>query len=264
MFLRFSKRSHSILLRTSMSSNSSIKPDKIRFFDDWAEDWWDPNGRGRAMHKMIPLRFNLLLNELKKKGLVKSDNRIVKGLEVLDVGCGAGLLSEQLAAFGANVTAIDPSNKLIEVAKMHAETNLSRIEGSLQYYSTTVEDFVINSREYDVICVFLVLDHINTQKEFLINCFRMLKPKGSLFIIHMNPCWIHLCAYYWHTWVTKAISKNVITFSHLISNKDLLNFLKNAGCTIAGVQGFRLNLSGTKYVLVNATDFFNFIHSIKN
>jgi len=103
---------------------NNIDQQEINKFSELAEQWWDKNGDFKPLHVINPLRANYI-----------KDKVDLQGMNVLDVGCGGGLLSEALSEFGANVTGIDAAGPGIEVAKIHAKENNKNIT----YYEKTAE-----------------------------------------------------------------------------------------------------------------------------
>lgn len=135
---------------------------------------------------MNPVRVQYIREELAEKygrsTLFVGEQ--LKGLDILDVGCGGGLLSESLARLGANVTSIDPSPENIEVASWHAK--LDPQTSTIDYQNTTVESMAQNEKKFDVVCSLEVLEHVDDVKGFLQACFRCVKPHGSVILSTLN------------------------------------------------------------------------------
>lgn len=146
----------------------SISQDEIRFFNSLAREWWDLSGPQAMLHQINPLR-------------VKWISRYVnlKGLKVLDVGCGAGILSEALAEKGASVTGIDLGEELIAVAKDHAEQSGLKID----YHCTPIETFAAkHESKFDGVTCLEMLEHVENFESILKEIARVLKPGGAVFL----------------------------------------------------------------------------------
>ena len=101
--------------------SSTINKKEIEKFSKIASQWWDPNGKFKPLHNFNPIRIEYIKNSIVKHFKLKSSSRPLKKINLLDIGCGGGLLSEPLCKLGANVVGIDASIKNIEVAKFHAK-----------------------------------------------------------------------------------------------------------------------------------------------
>ena len=143
---------------------SNVDQQEINKFSELAEQWWDKNGDFKPLHVINPLRANYIKE---KVGL--------QGMNVLDVGCGGGLLSEALSEFGANVTGIDAAGPGIEVAKIHAEENNKNIT----YYEKTAEELLNSDIEsFDLVTCLEVLEHVPDPSSLVDTCVKLLKPNG--------------------------------------------------------------------------------------
>ena len=99
----------------------TINQKEIEKFSKIAEEWWNPNGKFKPLHKFNPIRINYLKENICKHFNLTNHTHPLKGINILDIGCGGGLLSEPMCRLGGNVTGIDASKKNIEVAKYHAK-----------------------------------------------------------------------------------------------------------------------------------------------
>jgi len=146
------------------------------------------------LHRMNPARMSFIRNKLAhcfdeeatKEGLDESPRTsgqlpLLQGMNVLDVGCGGGLLSECLARLGANTTAVDASQSNINVAKLHSAQD-STLSENLRYIHGTAEDMSAMGLEYDAVFSMEVLEHVENPSDFLANCAKLVKPGGHLFL----------------------------------------------------------------------------------
>ena len=144
------------------SRNSTIDVDEIRHFDAMAADWWDEDGAFRALHRLTPTRINYICQQVAR---FRPDIKPapLSGLNILDIGCGGGLLAEPLTRLGAQVTAIDMSTPAIEIAKDHAK----KMRLKIRYLKTSAENLAENEQGYDIVIASEVIEHVQNRKIFL-------------------------------------------------------------------------------------------------
>ena len=123
-----------------MKSNT-INKKEIEKFTKMADEWWNPNGKFKPLHKFNPIRIEYIRDKSIKHFKIKYKETPLKNLDILDIGCGGGLLSEPMAKLGAKVTGIDASHKNIEIAKIHSKKNNLKID----YYCASPEN--LNSKK---------------------------------------------------------------------------------------------------------------------
>lgn len=174
------------LLNANHSSQSSVDPESVKHLEKMASVWWNELGSMKPLHSMNSLRVPFIRDGLFSAGAAnhnrKNTAKPLDGLRIVDVGCGGGLLSEPLARLGATVTGIDASLELIDVAKQHAESDLS-LRGRLQYIHTLAETLAIEDEEkYDAVVSSEVIEHVQNKTYFIEQCVKLLKPKGSIFL----------------------------------------------------------------------------------
>ena len=161
---------------------NSIRNKEIEFYTN-LDDWWGENSPQAQLHKFNKVRVNYIY-----KNLLLNGRRDLSQLRVLDVGCGAGILSEGLAGIGiGSVTGIDPTAKCIELAQAHLETQSEDMQRRVQYKNVSVEDLLDNNEhldnQFDLVCCSEVIEHVENQKEFLQNCSKLVVPNaGFLFL----------------------------------------------------------------------------------
>ena len=142
--------------------NTTIDVDEIRHFDKMATDWWDEDGAFRALHRLTPTRINYICQQVARFRPNIKDAPLC-GLNILDIGCGGGLLAEPLTRLGAQVTAIDMSTPAIKIAKDHAE----KMRLKIRYLKTSAEDLAKKEQGFDIVIASEVIEHVQNRKIFL-------------------------------------------------------------------------------------------------
>jgi 2-polyprenyl-6-hydroxyphenyl methylase/3-demethylubiquinone-9 3-methyltransferase len=162
---------------------STLDAAEVARFDRLAETWWDETGPMRTLHKFNPVRLDYIRRQVLDHFNSKSDTLTpLSGLSLLDIGCGGGLLCEPLARLGAEVTGVDPAQKNIGVARLHAaQSGLT-----IQYEEQTVEDLVAAGRQFDIVTAMEVVEHVADVDLFIKSCCQAVKPGGLLFLATLN------------------------------------------------------------------------------
>ena len=163
-----------------MESNT-INKLEIAKFSKIATEWWSPNGKFKPLHKFNPIRIKYLKENIIEHFKLKQTNSPLKGLNILDIGCGGGLLSEPITRLGAKVTAIDASKKNIQVAKFHAKKNNLKIN----YLCSSPEKLNLN-KKFDVVLNMEIVEHVEDLNFFIKKSSNLLKKNGLMFIATLN------------------------------------------------------------------------------
>lgn len=170
-------------MNTDKPVQGTIDPNEVDRFARLAERWWDPNGEFRPLHKLAPARLSFLRTQLVQHfGLPERSARPLSGLSILDIGCGGGLISEPLARLGARVTAIDPAEENIAVARRHAEPQGLDVD----YRACRAEDLVAERAEFDAVVCLEVIEHVPDQRAFVATCAALVRPGGLLILSTLN------------------------------------------------------------------------------
>ena len=150
--------------------NNTINKKEIEKFSKIAEEWWNPNGKFKPLHKFNPIRISYIKENIIKSFKLNKKTSPLNKIKILDIGCGGGLLSEPMCRLGAKVTAIDASEKNIKVAKLHAKKNNLKIK----YICSSPENLKTKDK-YDVILNMEIVEHVEDVKLFLKSCSKLLK-----------------------------------------------------------------------------------------
>ncbi len=165
------------------SKGTTANPDEIARFTAMAQAWWDPNGKFRPLHQLNPVRIQFIRDHVCQHfGLDAKADLPFKGLDVLDVGCGGGLLSEPMARLGANMTSIDAGEKNIEIAKIHAAQSGLDID----YRNVLPEDLAEEGRKFDLVLNMEVIEHVADPELFMAASTSVLKDNGCMVLSTMN------------------------------------------------------------------------------
>jgi 2-polyprenyl-6-hydroxyphenyl methylase/3-demethylubiquinone-9 3-methyltransferase len=161
---------------------STVDPAEIARFSKMSDEWWDPNGPMAPLHKINPLRLAWIRDTACRK-FNRNPRSLasLQGLRILDIGCGAGLLSEPLARLGAQVIGIDPSESNIAAARLHADRSTMLID----YRATTVEEMGSLER-FDIVLAMEVVEHVTDVGVFLQRCAGLMKPSGMMVVSTLN------------------------------------------------------------------------------
>ncbi|CAH1388546.1 unnamed protein product [Nezara viridula] len=216
---------------------SSVDQKEIDHHKQYADDWWDEkNGPMRALHSMNAVRIPFIRTGLINTGRLKEDEvcaspQYMHGIKILDVGCGGGIMSIPLSRLGAEVTGIDPSQELIDVAKKEVEAQLSA-DSKIQFLTTTIEEHCSSHKElYDAIVLSEVIEHVTNKEEFVHLCVEALKPTGSIFFTTINrtmASW--LGAIVTAEYIFNLVPRGTHDWEKFPTPEELQKYLDRAGC----------------------------------
>jgi 2-polyprenyl-6-hydroxyphenyl methylase/3-demethylubiquinone-9 3-methyltransferase len=164
-----------------MAPIGSLDAGEVKAFEALAGAWWDPDGPHGPLHKLNPTRLAYVRDRLAPlSGGARS--RPLKGLRVVDVGCGGGLVSEPLARLGAAVTGIDAGERAIAVARRHAEAS----DLAIDYRCQTVEDLAATGAIFDALVALEIVEHVADLDGFLTACAALVRPGGRVVVSTLN------------------------------------------------------------------------------
>ncbi|MBF86751.1 MAG: bifunctional 3-demethylubiquinol 3-O-methyltransferase/2-polyprenyl-6-hydroxyphenol methylase [Pelagibacterales bacterium] len=155
---------------------------EIKLFNSLADEWWDEEGSMSFLHSMSEIRTKFILEELTNKFQIKNKHKILNDLDILDLGCGGGIASEPLCRLGGNVTGIDESENLINIAKLHSK----RMGLKINYKCMDIENLIKLKKKYDVIVALELLEHVNNVEHFCELIIKLLKNDGIIILSTIN------------------------------------------------------------------------------
>ena len=215
---------------------SSVNKKEIEKFSKMAAEWWDPEGKFKPLHKFNPIRIKYIKDNIIYSFKLESKEKPLEKINILDIGCGGGLLSEPMARLGANVTGIDASDKNIKIAKLHAKKNKLNIN----YFCSSPEKLKIK-KKFDVILNMEIIEHVEDINFFIKSCSKLLKKNGLMFVATLNKTlksyvfaiigaeyvlgWLPIGTHDWEKFVKPEDLKNILSKNNLkIEKIDGMNF----------------------------------------
>jgi 2-polyprenyl-6-hydroxyphenyl methylase/3-demethylubiquinone-9 3-methyltransferase len=168
-------------------TGSTVDRAEIAKFEAMAEAWWDPTGKFRPLHRLNPVRVGFIRDRLAGRlGRNPLEAEPLRGLSILDIGCGGGLLTEPLARLGAAVTGIDAAERNIEIARAHAATMGAKVT----YLPCTAEDLSsqggASGGQFDAVLAMEIVEHVADLDSFVAASAFLLKPDGLMFFATLN------------------------------------------------------------------------------
>ena len=210
------------------------KSSEFNNFASYAKEWWDPFGNYKILHTLTPLRIKYIKSIFcDYSPNFKKTNKPFYNLDILDLGCGGGLVCEPLARLGANITGIDFVKQNIDIAKKHArDLNLN-----IKYLHQNLDTLKL-TKKYDGILILEVLEHLDDWKKLIANIKNFLKPRGIIIISTINRNLLaKVFAIYVAENILKWIPKKTHTFEKFIKPKELTSFLNKNKINVIDVTG---------------------------
>jgi 2-polyprenyl-6-hydroxyphenyl methylase / 3-demethylubiquinone-9 3-methyltransferase len=169
--------------RTNPGRGSTVDEAEVARFSALAAEWWDPRGKMAMLHRFNPIRLGFI-KEAACRHFGRDERRLdaLSGLRVLDIGCGAGILSEPLARLRADIVGADPSQTNIEAAKLHA----AEAGVAMDYRATTAEALADGGERFDIVLAMEVVEHVADLSLFIRRCAEMVKPGGLMITATLN------------------------------------------------------------------------------
>ena len=218
---------------------------EIEKFSEIASEWWDPNGKFKPLHKFNPLRLKYIKDNIVKNFKLKNSSKPLKGINILDIGCGGGLLSEPLSRLGANVVGIDASKKNISIAKYHSKENRLKIN-----YICSVPEKLKTKKKFDVILNMEIVEHVSDIDFFIKKSSELLKKNGIMFIATINKTFkSYLFAIVGAEYILKWLPIGTHEWDKFVIPKELEKICLKNKMSLNSLDGVKLDLLNDSWFL---------------
>ena len=240
--------------------NNTINKKEIEKFSKIAEEWWNPNGKFKPLHKFNPIRISYIKDNIINTFKVKNEKKPLEKVKILDIGCGGGLLSEPMNRLGAEIIGIDASEKNIEVAKLHAKKN----NLDIKYLCTSPENFKTDIK-FDVILNMEIVEHVKDIDSFLKSCCGLLKKRAIMFVATINKTLkSYLFAIIGAEYILQWLPIGTHDWEKFVKPNDLIEILKKYNLKIDNLDGMKFNLIKDEWT-ISSDNSINYIAKfIKN
>ena len=217
---------------------TSVNKKEIDKFSKMANEWWDPEGKFKPLHKFNPTRIKYIKENIINNFKLKNKFRPLSGINILDIGCGGGLLSEPMSRMGANVTGIDASDKNIKIAKLHSKKNKLKIN----YLCSSPEKLKIN-KKFDVILNMEIVEHVEDIDFFLKSCSKLLKKNGLMFVATINKTLkSYIFAIVGAEYVLRWLPIGTHEWEKFVKPEDLKKILMKYDLSLNKLEGMNFNI----------------------
>ena len=213
--------------------------EEIQKFSDLADEWWDVNGKFKPLHMFNPTRIEYITENIKNHfNTFNKKNGLLDSLDILDIGCGGGLISEPMARLGARVTGIDASKKNIFVASAHAEKSKLNIK-----YLNKSPEQMDEVEKYDVILNLEVVEHVDDLNLYIKSCYKLLKKNGLMFTATLNRnITSYIKAIVGAEYILRWLPIGTHDWSKFIKPEELEKKLSDENFSTVDIKGFHYNL----------------------
>ena len=238
---------------------NSVNKKEIEKFSKMAAEWWDPSGKFKPLHKFNPIRIRYIKENIINSFKLKSKKKPLNKINILDIGCGGGLLSEPMTRLGANVTGIDASSKNINIAKLHAKKNKLKIN----YLCSSPEKLKIQ-KKFDVILNMEIIEHVEDINFFINSCSKLLKKNGLMFVATLNKTLkSYLFAIIGAEYVLRWLPIGTHDWEKFVKPEDLKKILNKNNLKLEKLDGMNFNIISDEWSVSSDTSINYIVKSIK-
>ena len=240
---------------------TTINKEEIQKFSKLATEWWDVNGKFKPLHMFNPIRIEYITEKIKDHFKIKEDNpTFLKGLNILDIGCGGGLISEPMARLGGNVTGIDASEKNIKIAKMHSEKSNLKIN-----YINKSPEQLKNTNKFDVILNLEIVEHVDNVGLYLKSCYNLLENGGVMFTATLNRSLMsYFKAIIGAEYILRWLPVGTHDWNKFLKPEELAKLLQDRKFSIIDIKGLEFNPILNKWKRTDNLSVNYIISSLKN
>jgi len=238
---------------------NSVNKKEIEKFSKMAAEWWDPSGKFKPLHKFNPIRIKYIKENIINSFKLKPQKKPLDKINILDIGCGGGLLSEPMKRLGANVTGIDASNKNISIAKLHAKKNNLKIN----YLCSSPEKLKIK-KKFDVILNMEIIEHVEDINFFINSCSKLLKKNGLMFVATLNKTLkSYVFAIIGAEYVLRWLPIGTHDWEKFVKPEDLKKILSKNNLKLKKLDGMNFNIIKDEWNVSSDTSINYIVKSIK-
>ena len=238
---------------------SSVNKKEIEKFSKMADEWWDPSGKFKPLHKFNPIRIQYIKENIIGNFKLKNKKKPLDKINILDIGCGGGLLSEPMTRLGANITGIDASSKNINIAKHHAKKNKLKIN----YICSSPEKLKIK-KKFDVILNMEIVEHVDDINFFINSCSKLLKKNGLMFVATLNKTLkSYMFAIIGAEYVLRWLPIGTHDWEKFVKPEDLRNILSKNNLKLEKLDGMNFNIIKDEWSISSDTSINYITKSIK-
>ena len=223
---------------------TTVNQEEIQKFSLLADEWWNMEGKFKPLHMFNPIRIKYIIDICSSHyNLNKDENLPLKGLKILDIGCGGGLISEPMCRLGAQVTGIDASEKNIKVASLHAKKNNLKIN-----YLTASPEKMTQYEEFDIILNLEIVEHVDNLNLYLEACSRLLKKNGIMFTATISRTLTsYIKAIIGAEYVLRWLPIGTHDWNKFVKPEELEKKLTNLNFLLKDMSGLNFNLLSRKW-----------------
>ena len=234
------------------TNQSTVDDEEVARFSALATEWWNPRGKMAPLHKFNPVRIGYIRDRAALR-FGRDAKRLdsMKGLRMLDIGCGGGLLSEALARLGADMVGVDPSGTNIAAAKEHAEQSKLAID----YRCTTAEELAEAGEEFDIVLAMEVVEHVADVPLFVASCAEMVKPGGLMIAATLNRTLKSFAlAIVGAEYILRWLPIGSHRWDKFVTPNELEIAMEQGGLRVVASQGVIYNILADRWQLSSDTD----------
>ena len=241
--------------------STTINKEEIQKFSKLADEWWDVNGKFKPLHMFNPIRIEYITENIKKYFKIKNNKaNFLDGVNILDIGCGGGLISEPMARLGAKVTGIDASKKNIKIASLHAKKSGLKIN----YINSSPENFG-DFQKFDVILNLEIVEHVDNVNLYIKSCYKLLKKNGLMFTATLNRSFMsYIKAIIGAEYILRWLPIGTHDWNKFIKPEELEKFLVEEKFSTLDIKGLKFNPFLKKWKKSNDLSVNYIICSFKN
>jgi 2-polyprenyl-6-hydroxyphenyl methylase/3-demethylubiquinone-9 3-methyltransferase len=240
---------------------TTINKEEIQKFSNLADEWWNVNGKFKPLHMFNPVRIEYILEEISKHfKLDRNKQNLLKNLEILDIGCGGGLISEPMTRLGGKVTGIDAAEKNIKIASIHCKKNGLKIN-----YLNKSPEQLDEKEKFDIILNLEVVEHVDDLDLYLRSCYNLLKKNGLMFTATINRTLTsYVKAIVGAEYILRWLPIGTHDWNKFIKPEELQEKLSDKKFTTKDVKGLSFNPIISKWKKSNNLSVNYIITSLKN